>query len=461
MTTPTILPETIQASIHQDALSRLPSFFNASIKEILNELLQNSRRAGATRVDITTTPASMTIADDGQGVEDPRTLLAFGQTGWDDATTKNEHPAGMGLYTLARREKVTIRSRSRNGPAWQVRLTPDHFTGKLPAPLEELGGGGMKAGTSITFGTNRNERNLDGEIQEAARHYPLPVHHNGARTEVSDFLQDAVHTETWEGTRIGVFLGGTAKMNFHGVVVQAPPLPSLRDVNMNSWTVRVEVEDCPGLELTLPARKEVVRTPFLEELFAACLRAIYRAMAMSAEPVDVPREVQDKARRAGVTLPDARPRLVPWEAGVADHERHWHQSKRRTAPVDENTLVMNAYLEAADQQTLERAATRNGVKGRLMQGNGGLEGYRWYDNLRHIREVGIIIEQDGEELDLNEMRESEEEPESSRPDGITFVLRGGTAKDPFELRLPRTWPSRTTRRTRRKKSGPWSQAKAT
>ena len=47
MTTTAKLPDSIQASIHQDALSRVPSFFNASIKEILNELLQNSRRAGA------------------------------------------------------------------------------------------------------------------------------------------------------------------------------------------------------------------------------------------------------------------------------------------------------------------------------------------------------------------------------------------------------------------------------
>ena len=46
------LPATIRASVHEDAIGRVTRFFNATTLETLNELFQNARRAGATRVDV-------------------------------------------------------------------------------------------------------------------------------------------------------------------------------------------------------------------------------------------------------------------------------------------------------------------------------------------------------------------------------------------------------------------------
>ena len=92
----TDLPKTIQASVHPDAINRVPAFFNATTGDVLNELLQNARRSGATRIDVTFNDESMTVRDDGRGIEDPAELLAFGQTGWDGETVSREHPAGMG-----------------------------------------------------------------------------------------------------------------------------------------------------------------------------------------------------------------------------------------------------------------------------------------------------------------------------------------------------------------------------
>jgi DNA mismatch repair ATPase MutL len=43
-------------------------FFNATIKDILNELLQNSRRAGALKIDISLIENGMlSLTDDGVG----------------------------------------------------------------------------------------------------------------------------------------------------------------------------------------------------------------------------------------------------------------------------------------------------------------------------------------------------------------------------------------------------------
>ncbi len=42
------------------------------------------------------------VADDGREIADPRTLLAFGKTGWGRDLQSAESPAGMGVFSLAR-----------------------------------------------------------------------------------------------------------------------------------------------------------------------------------------------------------------------------------------------------------------------------------------------------------------------------------------------------------------------
>ena len=65
MSTPS-LPKEIRATIHEDAIQKVSRFFNATTAECLNELLQNSRRSGATRVDITLRANTVTVTDDGE-----------------------------------------------------------------------------------------------------------------------------------------------------------------------------------------------------------------------------------------------------------------------------------------------------------------------------------------------------------------------------------------------------------
>ena len=156
-------PLTIQACIDESTLERVPRMFSAKIEDILSETLQNSRRAGATRVDIhirprfPSTPNSqlITISDDGSGIADPSVLLAYGRNGWDRELVKREDAAGMGFLSLARIGcTVTSRPRSLNGRSydgWRVELDPDHFTGKLPAAVTHCEQAPWPHGTSISF----------------------------------------------------------------------------------------------------------------------------------------------------------------------------------------------------------------------------------------------------------------------------------------------------------------------
>ena len=423
MTTTAQLPSSIQASIHKDAISRVPRFFNATTKDILNELLQNARRSGASRVDITTDGEVTTVSDNGIGMGDPRAILSFGQTGWGDPVSLDERAAGMGLYALARNQKVSIRSKSKgdDGAHWQVDLSPEHFVGKLPAPVQKLEHDSAP-GTSVSFISGPTRR---GDIAPAAKHYPLPVWLDGVEMERQDFLKDAVHIETWQGIRIGVhkldygYRGYAGPgMNFHGITIQNPRLPEIQAVTAE-WYTKIDVINSPDLELTLPARKEVIETPFMRELREACARATYTAMGLEPKPVDVPKATQEDAAKMGINLPDAAPILRRWDPGTACNRK---TVSRDRWPVSEETMVMELCAATPDEQALAKAANRNHITDRLMKADQGLTGYGWYDRLTRATELKITVFEDDRRWDLARLREKKASLKTLRPDRIVFTM---------------------------------------
>ena len=398
MTTATALPKSIGATIHQDALSRVPSFFNATSQDILNELLQNARRAGATMVHITLDGSMTTVADDGRGVEDPLTLLAFGQTGWNEKTASAEHAAGMGLYTLARRGVVKINSRTTGKAGWEVTLMPQNFTGEAEAPLVETGYD-APTGTSITFS---GPAPSGYEIERATKYYPLPVKVNGEEQPRHDYLQNAVARSHFQGMEIGVFRGfHVGGINFHGIVVERAHMPVVYDLD-NSWYTAADVRDAKGLELTLPARKDVVETDFTREMREAALVTAYRGMLLENPNPDVSHATQREAAKAGFNIADASPKLKPWEPKDAKSEKGL-SAKPRT-DVGPDTLVITAELEAPDEQALARAAEKAGILDTIMEADGRLAGYPWYDRVEKVTAMDTTVWTRDATFKLSELR---------------------------------------------------------
>ena len=415
----TEIPESIQATIHQDAINRVSAFFNASTEDILNELLQNARRSGASTVDISTEGGEISVTDNGDGIGNPETILAFGQSGWDENTTLRENPAGMGIYALARRNRVSVTSKTKDGRTWRVNLIPDHFTGKLVAPIERLEDNRRLPGTTVTF----NGEPITEMIEKIARHYPLPVHLNGVEVTRTDFLENARHITSWQGIRIGVYQNHAweRQLNFHGILVKDAKLPLVPTLD-DTWFAKADVVDCPHLELTLPSRKEVVQTPFMAELRHECRRAVFRAMLLGNEPVNVSKATQDHAASMGLSLPDAAPRLRTWKAKEG-HDDQYSSGVPQSRQVEQNSLVMETDdLCAADQQTLARAMDRNGIIDQAMESDERLQGYRWYDRLTKATKLRITVKADGEEHDLHELRSQQQKPANKRPDSIVFTL---------------------------------------
>lgn len=171
------LPATIQTAISPDAISRASRLFSGSALDALHELLQNARRAGATRIAVDLAEQDgqswLCIRDDGCGVDDPASLLTLGHSGWDDAVARSEDPAGMGLFSLAGRT-VNIQSWSpAAGEAWQVTIPADAWDTPKPLALRpSILGWGTQISLSLPDDWKAGLRHA---VATATLFYPLPV----------------------------------------------------------------------------------------------------------------------------------------------------------------------------------------------------------------------------------------------------------------------------------------------
>lgn len=68
----------------------------------LREMLQNCRRAGASRIDAHFDPHTLCleIMDDGAGFDDFSAFFTIGKSGWDAQTQENENPFGIGAAAM-------------------------------------------------------------------------------------------------------------------------------------------------------------------------------------------------------------------------------------------------------------------------------------------------------------------------------------------------------------------------
>ena len=419
MTERSHLPATIRARVHDGAIDRVSRFFNASVADAAAELIQNARRSGATRLNVATEAVPeaeacggtvVTVTDDGFGIADPAVLLSFGESGWDAATAKREDPAGMGVYALSKRG-YTISSRPATAgiapmPGWRVELTPECFIGKGEARIVACEDAPLPSGTAISFRADQGREGIKAAFAAAARHCPLAVTVNGEAVERKAFLDGAVQIERWRGLAFGVFNSrftgfNDPDLNFHGLTLSVS-LPTVDTIDGGTWSVRADVDACPELELVLPARREAVQTPFLDEMRKAARIAIYRAMRRADRTPALAFADYATARKADIDMPVAPAVLRPWRPGIADID-DWRDTPK-PEPVRPGTLVMAADPETQDQQCLWRAVERAGIAGRLFEADRRLEGYGWYDALARVQGLRIDVTEAGVTHPLDALR---------------------------------------------------------
>jgi hypothetical protein len=413
---------TIRPTVSPEAIEKVTRIFNGSLSDVLNELLQNARRAGATRIDIDLNTADtaplLTITDDGTGISDPATLLSLGQSDWSSPTTQSEDPAGMGFFALAGR--ATTVETAGAGFAYRFHVPADAWTGNHDIAVEPCQ---RETGTTISFEPHTSDPRVVGNfVSAAAIHFPIPVYFNATLQKQADFLSGAHQIICANGLRIGVYknvnIDRTPNINFHGVTLNHS-LPTIKEWRSTKWSVRVDIIDCPELVLVLPARKEVYRNDGLARLICDCETAI--ATAIAAEPYHQ-LEFQDwqKALDYVPSLPPARPCLSPWQANPArsDYQEHSAPAALQPQPIiyDEE--------DAYDAQSFQRALTTNTELAlNAYVPVPAYEGYPWYDAIPKYRREEIHY-RDADGTDL------EPEKPTSRPAEITVTIRSETG-DPI------------------------------
>ena len=448
----------IRARVHDGAIRRVTRMYAAGLADIFAETFQNSRRAGATRVRVTVGgpeagPLTVTVADDGAGIANACVLLSFGENGWSEDLVRREDAAGMGMLSLARRG-CTVSSRTPNDdptPGWRVELLPEHFLGEAEAAVQSDDAAPWPHGTAVTFRATQTEtaEAIRRAVETAARHYPLPVVFEdvpntpagGEPIERCAFLDGALHAERWQGLVFGVFKDRWSgiglkdpDVNFHGLTVSVR-LPTVEAVHGPQWTVAADIEDCPALELVLPARKEAVETPFLAGMREAARLAIYRAMAADPDPRPA-FEDHKRAHEAGIDIAAPPAELRPWRASLADVD-DWQEPPKRQ-PVDARALVMDCDPEPPEAQAFRRAAERAGIADRLFETDRRLEGYAWYDRLDRVRNILTTVTAGGRARALHaypvpERTGAPQAPLPQRPDAVCISLAVRSTQGPGRI----------------------------
>lgn len=110
-------PVAVVAGLNERNLMGSLKHLFAGSMSVIGELMQNARRADASRIDIEASPAEgfMAISDNGSGIENFQDLITLAQSGWDEETMLADRPFGMGLFSvLFAAARITFRSRARS-----------------------------------------------------------------------------------------------------------------------------------------------------------------------------------------------------------------------------------------------------------------------------------------------------------------------------------------------------------
>lgn len=189
---------TIHLKTNQNRLiANLRHAFNQS--SMLSELLQNARRAQASTIHVTVDGDTLTVSDDGAGIDDLQTLIFIAESGWDETLKARENAFGLGvLSTLYFSHHLSVHSRDQTFSAATASI--------IGGESIEVHSASPRAGTAIRLdgvhspqaGQSLGEW-TERQLARLCEAFPVTVFFNGS--EISRPLADpALH---WRQTSMG------------------------------------------------------------------------------------------------------------------------------------------------------------------------------------------------------------------------------------------------------------------
>ena len=420
-----MIPATIATAVAPETIARVTRLFNNTAYDVICELLQNARRAGASVVAIALNSAGsehfLHVTDDGHGIADPASIVTLGRSGWSDETRRAEDPAGMGVFSLAGRD-VIIRSFSKpDRQGWMAHIPASAWETSRPIAISS---DPIARGTAITVRVpDEWLKTLERDVEKAAKHYPVPVTWNGNDLVQEDWLKDANHIEEWQGVRIGVFQkhpshysSRDGRLNFHGLTIPCD-LPYVQEVDRGGhWIARVDIFDAPQIQLVLPARKEVVENDGIARLRDAVRVAIYRAIE-AAGTHRLSAHDWREACSLGIVLPEAAAYLLSWTPNAADSSRNYESGQHITDP---GMVLMPDFDALVGQPANAAIAKHNPFGGPLVEAQDAFQGYGWYDILAQVEDLRFRVTQGDRTFVVSDTQEAPAEAESGWVEAITL-----------------------------------------
>ncbi len=187
-------PSKIQLKVDETKLVQNLRHAFTQRSNVISELMQNARRAGATKIRFQLSShlsnSKLTIEDNGNGIDDFADLLTVASSGWDAETIETESPFGLGfLSALYACKSIMVES---NGKSF-LASTQDIMEQKRIT----IDGSHLKSGTRLSlYGMDYPEDDLRVDIQKLARGFPVPIFLDEIEMPRSDAIDQLKGIET-------------------------------------------------------------------------------------------------------------------------------------------------------------------------------------------------------------------------------------------------------------------------
>ncbi len=298
--------QTIKAQVNPRLLSKADRLFTGSLAGRIIEILQNSRRAGATEVMITNQEGVVTVQDNGHGIQDFSQLLDLGSSGWDEALEYSEDPAGVGIFCLAPRQVkicsghqcVLITEQGWTGETLSIEISGKSTIGTAlqfedePWHSDAVEKHAVFSGLRVVV--DNQECSREPFVSTEAAHYP----ELGCQIEVIERKDLRAWHSRWRHN----YYSDDVLVNFHGQVIQFSFKPISEEL--------VFLVDLTGestrLRLMLPARTQMVQNEAFNQLKAALEKETYRYLKKRSTH-RLKYSEYCRGRELGIDLPEATP----------------------------------------------------------------------------------------------------------------------------------------------------------
>ncbi|MBK4737952.1 ATP-binding protein [Noviherbaspirillum sp. DKR-6] len=226
---------------------------------VLSEMMQNARRAGATEVRFSyTEDGTLVVIDNGTGIEDFQKLLTLSESGWDAQLVAREQAFGQGFFSALHSGKhVTVESRGRQiAFATETALS---FGSIAVVPSDFIGG------TRITIqGMTLPKPEVANALNRFAKGFSIAVVFNDKPLERPHALAALATVETAIGPIHVVGYHNDHPQLVRGMTVYLQGLPIYQ--SGMSW----DVHNVVHLDSTQFAARMPDRTQLINETAAAC-----------------------------------------------------------------------------------------------------------------------------------------------------------------------------------------------